>query len=452
MFEFTVHQGEMLSGSSRRPTNIEVNETGIGIGAFKRTMHPWSEISEVAIDGPETSQSRVTATRLVTLGVLALAAKKTTSETLVIVTLRSGEVITMMFNKKTEPEVKAIFAPHLRKISANQDKPVTASPKPLQNKPIQPSKTRIEQLRELRDLLERGLIDENEFRDLKSELFQSNNDEAQPFLSEEQDTKNQSSAALPPRPLICDGDIDEQGVEYVVRQSSSSILIAVIPNPSELKSLVELVLRSEFARMWHREHKLPSEWLTKNNRKQAKIHLKSGKKYHISLNVPDAEKVITEFEDLGCDVRVCQWTKELSGRAFSFSDMYAGLKELSKGTYKLVEIPDNEDYFEVQDIDALTDIGIYEWDGRNENGIIEILQAHSVLEAGGHPVTDLQPGLIPHSGYLCSMRYGTTLDVFPKLSALGCKMRRVEILSPEQENSRKDENGFLLYPRRIDIN
>lgn len=451
MFEFTIHQGEMLSGSSRRPTNIEVNETGIGIGAFKRTMHPWSEISDVAIDGPETSQSRVTATRLVTLGVFALAAKKTTSETLVIVTLKTGEVITMMFNKKTEPEVKAIFAPHLRKISANQDKPVTTNPKTLQNKPVPTSKTRIEQLRELRDLLERGLIDENEFRDLKSEMFQSNNEEAQPFLSEEQDSENQSSAALPPRPLICDGDIDEQGVEYVVRHSSGGVILAVIPNPSEWKSLVEIDLRRQSAEYWRHEHRLRSENFTKILKNQFKNEWKSGRKCHRGVSISDAEKVITEFEELGCVVSVCNWKKELSGRAHSYSEEFSECKNLSKGAYKLVEIPDNEDFSEAQNVNALTTCGIYEWDGKNESEIIEILRANSVAEAGDPTFTDLKPGLIPHYYPLCDMRYGATLELFPKLSALGCKMRRIEILSPEQENSPKDQNGYPLYPRRMDI-
>lgn len=41
---------------------------------------PWSEVTAVAIDGPEQASKRITATRLVTIGVFALAAKKNTTE------------------------------------------------------------------------------------------------------------------------------------------------------------------------------------------------------------------------------------------------------------------------------------------------------------------------------------------------------------------------------------
>lgn len=320
MFEFTVYQGELLSGSSRRPTNIEVNETGIGIGAFKRTMHSWTDISEITIDGPETSQSRVTATRLVALGVFALAAKKTTSETLVIVTLRSDQVITIMFNKKTEPEVRAIFAPHLRKVAAPYEKKVNENPKPPQKESFQNTKSRAEQLNEIRELLDRGLINENEFRDLKSEILKENYLETNPLLSEKPVNEIQRSVALPPRPAICDGDIDEHGVEHIVRQSIGRVAISVTnSNSAVIESLTELMMSAERTPP---DRKTERKWRT-NHRNSFIENL--GKELIFSIGMPDVERVVAKFEEFGCEVRIA----------------LSGTKRLSKGEYKLVEIPNN---------------------------------------------------------------------------------------------------------------
>ena len=166
-----VHAGQLLNGASRRTTNIEVSSVGVGIGPFKRTMYPWSSISDVTIDGPSSKTSRVTATRLVTLGVFALAAKKSTSETLVILTLTSGQMITVMFTKKSEPEVRAIFTPHLGRISKLAEPAATVNLSPIS------SESRIKQLKDLSELLEKGLINNQEFLDLKSEIL---NDSAMP--------------------------------------------------------------------------------------------------------------------------------------------------------------------------------------------------------------------------------------------------------------------------------
>lgn len=160
-----VHAGQLLIGASRRTTNIEVSSVGVAIGPFKRTMYPWSSISDITIDGPSSKTSRITATRLVTLGVFALAAKKSTAETLVIITLTSGEIITVMFTKKSEPEVRAIFTPHLGRIS-KLDEPVET----ITSNPIS-SESRIKQLKDLSELLEKGLINNQEFLDLKSDVL-----------------------------------------------------------------------------------------------------------------------------------------------------------------------------------------------------------------------------------------------------------------------------------------
>ena len=178
---FGVYFADLLDGSSRRPTNIEVSIRGFGIGfGFKKlTTHPWSAISDITIDGPSSNTSRVTATRLMTLGVVALAAKKSTSETLVIVTLTSGQVITVMFTGKSEPEVRAIFAPHLGRISKSVEAVATINPS------SNATESKTEQLKDLSELLEKGVINNQEFLDLKSEIV---NNSAVPIESTQIDS------------------------------------------------------------------------------------------------------------------------------------------------------------------------------------------------------------------------------------------------------------------------
>jgi hypothetical protein len=46
---------------------------------------------------------------------------------------------------------------------------------------------------------------------------------------------------------------------------------------------------------------------------------------------------------------------------------------------------------------------------------------------------DLFVESIPQTHAFWKMRYGTSLEVFPKLNALGCKMRRINVYSLEDE-------------------
>ena len=195
---FGVYFADLLDGSSRRPTNIEVSIRGFGIGlGFKKlTTHPWSAISDITIDGPSSNTSRVTATRLMTLGVVALAAKKSTSETLVIITLTSGQVTTVMFTGKSEPEVRAIFAPHLGRISKLAEAVATMNPSSIATE----SKT--EQLKDLSELLEKGMINNQEFLVLKSEII---NNSAVPIEQTQIDSavpieQTQIDSAVPTEP------------------------------------------------------------------------------------------------------------------------------------------------------------------------------------------------------------------------------------------------------------
>jgi hypothetical protein len=407
MFEKSVYQGETVRGGSRMPTNIEVNETGIGIGVLKKTMHPWSSISEITIDGPESRQSRVTATRLATVGVFAFAAKKNTSETLVIITLKSEEVITVVFNKKAEPEVRAIFAPHLRKITnINQSSSQTNQVASVSVTPQTP-KSKAEQIKEIGELYDRGLIDLNEFQDLKLEILQASSSDAEQIIEEKQDSYQQKSISVPRQKRIRDGELDDDGVEYIVRRPSDKVAIFVVNfDVLNIDELTELMMSLERTPP---DRKTERKWRSGFQNSFAE---NIGRPINFVIEMHCAERVIAEFEEFGCEVRV------------------RGTKDLFKSEYKLLELSEDDDPFEGSNPEAVVGIGITSLDGMNVNAIIEILWANALQTPG---TVDLFTEFMPHDMSFWFMHYGTSLEIEPKLNALGCRIKRIEILDPEME-------------------
>lgn len=91
--------GKYLGGHPQYPrarasARLVCDEAGVSIqGTFtskKLIQLPWTDIAEVAIDGTDTIASRVTATRLATLGIFALAAPKKKDEKTAFVTCRAS--------------------------------------------------------------------------------------------------------------------------------------------------------------------------------------------------------------------------------------------------------------------------------------------------------------------------------------------------------------------------
>ena len=409
MFKFTIYQGELIVGGSRKPTNVEVNEEGVGIGAFKRTVYPWSEISEVIIDGPQSRQSRVTATRLVALGVFALAAKKNTTETLTVISLKSGQVITVMFNRKSELEVKAIFAPFKGLMNARIVNHRVEAEIALQTDNSKTSKSRTEQLRELSELLDRGLIDQNEFMDLKTELLNSGNSKSQEESADKLEFEPFELPIARPRPELVDGDRDEHGVECIVRRPTDKVGIMVINrSPSKIDSLAELLMTLVNPPS---DRKIQKKW-AQNYRKNFSEAV--GRGVGLVFSMQEVEYAINAFEEYGCEVVV--------------GSSRPPFEKLSRGNYRFIEISENEDPFETPEMDSLVGVGIYSWDKTNEDLIIEILWDISLKSPLDRYINMDQIPATISSWY---MKYGTTLEIFPELEALGCKMKRLRVVPPD---------------------
>ncbi len=73
---------------------------------------PWSDITDLVVEGPESAEKTVSGGRVLALGMLALAAPKNTSSTSIIVKLDGGVRWTLTARGLTAPQVRATVALH----------------------------------------------------------------------------------------------------------------------------------------------------------------------------------------------------------------------------------------------------------------------------------------------------------------------------------------------------
>jgi len=149
----------ILKGKKKTTTNIQLDGDGFTLGTFRtKESHRWESLKELELDGPDNVSSRITSTRLLTLGVFALAAKKKTGESYAFFTLNDDTLIVIEFPKTSHAQLKAIFAPYMSKIST----------KALDEKPIQ---SPAERLKEFASLLEQGLITQDDYDAAKKQIL-----------------------------------------------------------------------------------------------------------------------------------------------------------------------------------------------------------------------------------------------------------------------------------------
>ena len=143
--------------------SVSLSDSGIlaNQGFRGEDIYAWSEILEVEIEGPDALQKRITATRLLMTGPLALAFKKKTGEAFAFISFKDNRApIVFRFPKKSEPEIKAFFAQYKSKIIPS----------------VAPTSAKVEvdsveKLTKLAALFEKGLIDEAEFKVGKARIL-----------------------------------------------------------------------------------------------------------------------------------------------------------------------------------------------------------------------------------------------------------------------------------------
>ena len=149
----------IVKGKKKTTTNIQLDTEGFTLGTFRtKEFHRWDSLKELELDGPDNLNSRITATRLLTLGVFAFAAKKKTGESYAFFTLSDGSPVVIEFPKTSYLQLKAIFAPYMSKVStqASDEKPIQGS---------------TEQLKEFASLLEQGLITQEDYDLAKRQIL-----------------------------------------------------------------------------------------------------------------------------------------------------------------------------------------------------------------------------------------------------------------------------------------
>jgi hypothetical protein len=180
---FTVTETEYHGGWSGHPqphgkTNIlEVDKHGIGLRGFKTIFTiPWDQISDVVIDGPEAVAKRVTAGRVLALGVFALAAKKKTKSAIVLVTMANGEQAVFESHSKLPHEISPKLSPLIAQVrvrAADMSQPLVPTPSPTPAAPPGGGSGIADELAKLAGLRDAGILTEEEFSAQKMKLLNS---------------------------------------------------------------------------------------------------------------------------------------------------------------------------------------------------------------------------------------------------------------------------------------
>ena len=149
----------IVKGKRKTTTNIQLDSEGFTLGTFRtKEVHRWDSLKSLELDGPDNVNSRITATRLLTMGVFALAVKKKTGESFAFFTLSDDSTIIIEFPKTSHAQLKAIFAPFISKL-----------PNPVSE--VKTNQSPTEQLKELSSMLEQGLITQDDYDAAKKQVL-----------------------------------------------------------------------------------------------------------------------------------------------------------------------------------------------------------------------------------------------------------------------------------------
>ncbi len=151
---------------------IKLDKAGVSLCGIKTIFTiPWEQVQDIDVEGPEAASKRITATRMVTMGVFALAAQKKSKSAVMIVKLRSGEEAVFQTQKFAAGELRGKLAPitsYLRRAGAAVDGIAAPSEQPLGDTPAASVADELKKLAELKDA---GLLTEDEFQGQKAKLL-----------------------------------------------------------------------------------------------------------------------------------------------------------------------------------------------------------------------------------------------------------------------------------------
>lgn len=156
-----IHSITIIDGDKEIPANLRIESWGFvtRAGLKKPNEYRWEEFKVFSIEGPDQLQKRVTVTRLLAIGIFAFAKKKATGESFLFAETNSGSTLIIKFNKKSEPEVKSLFAPFRNQL-------------PSENTSARPASEDIAtQIEKLAELHSKGALTNKEFESMKAKLL-----------------------------------------------------------------------------------------------------------------------------------------------------------------------------------------------------------------------------------------------------------------------------------------
>lgn len=137
---------------------------------------PWGDVVSLDVDGPDTAQKKVTIGRVVAVGVLALAIKKKVKTAYVSVETATGTAV-FQVNGFFAPEIRAKLSPILAARLSNgarvgqEPLATTADPPAEPTEPAAQPRSVADELIQLRQLREEGVLTNEEFEIQKSRLL-----------------------------------------------------------------------------------------------------------------------------------------------------------------------------------------------------------------------------------------------------------------------------------------
>jgi len=117
------HSAFLVSDGSEKVVLFYVGPKGLFVLASKGLrgetifQHEWAAIDEIEVDGADALQKRVTATRLLAVGIFAFALKKKSGDVYVYVSSGNTNYL-FRLPKLSAPDARALFAPYKNQIGA----------------------------------------------------------------------------------------------------------------------------------------------------------------------------------------------------------------------------------------------------------------------------------------------------------------------------------------------
>jgi hypothetical protein len=172
-------QATYLGGHPRHPNatkaaaNLNVDRNGFALKRFATIISfGWNEIRAITVEGGDTT-SKVTAGRLVALGVFALAAKKTQHTCYVTVTTDEGDAI-FEVPKMSAPQMQAKLMPALTWLAQRNPQPAQPmewTPVAAVSTPAAHAVSVADELVKLAALRDQGVLSDDEFAAQKAKLL-----------------------------------------------------------------------------------------------------------------------------------------------------------------------------------------------------------------------------------------------------------------------------------------